>query len=246
MENEQDILTYCINNVFNFEMKCISFFLSKGLSIILIFFSLISKLSQILSMYRDKNIKSLNSISIFSNVLTFIFASTYCFHMKYPVLSYGECIIILIQNITIFILFWKYQKEKYSNIKNLIFTILIILFLIIALKLDIINEKIWIKIYSSTFTLTSISKISQLYSSYKAKSTGPLSAFNFIFGMGSSLIRIFTSFKETGDLILILNYCYNFMLNFAVLSQIIYYNNFYNRNHEKMNMNKESETLKLK
>ena len=53
--------------------------------------------------------------------------------------------------------------------------------------------------YSSTFILTSISKIAQLYSSYKAKST----VFNFIFEMGSSLIMIFTYFIETDDLILI-------------------------------------------
>ena len=113
--------------------------------------------------------------------------------MKYPLLSYGECIIILIENIIIFILFWKYQNEKNSNIKNISFTIFNILFLIFALKFDIIKEKIWKIIYSSTFTLTSISKISQLYSSYKAKSTGPLSAFNFAVGMFSNINRIYTS-----------------------------------------------------
>ena len=79
--------------------------------------------------------------------------------MKYPLLSYGECIIILIENIIIFILFWKYQNEKNSNIKNISFTIFNILFLIFSLKFDIVKEKIWKIIYSSTFTLTSIISI---------------------------------------------------------------------------------------
>jgi len=239
MENE-DLLKQCLNNIFIFKIdkKCISLFISKGLSIILIIFSFTSKLPQISSMYREKNIKSLNTPSIFSDILIFIFASSYCFHMKYPLLSYGECIIILIENIIIFILFWKYQKEKYSYLKNISFTIFNILFLIIALKFDIINEKIWKIIYSSTFTLSSISKISQLYYSYKSKSTGPLSSFNFAFGMFSNLIRIYTSLKETGDFFLILNYCYNFMLNFAIFSQIIYYNYIYNKSNEDIEKEK--------
>ncbi len=230
----EDILNQCIKKIliFNFDKKCISFFLSKGLSIILIIFSFTSKLPQISSMYKEKNIKSLNTLSIFSDILIFVFASSYCFHMKYPLLSYGECIIILIENIIIFILFWKYQNEKNSNIKNISFTIFNILFLIIALKFDIIKEKIWKIIYSSTFTLTSISKISQLYSSYKAKSTGPLSAFNFAVGMFSNIIRIYTSLQETGDFFLILNFSYNFTLNLANFSQIIYYNYLYNKKKE--------------
>ena len=233
MEKE-DILNECIKNILilSFDKKCISLFISKGLSIILIFFAFTSKIPQISSMYKEKNIKSLNTLSIFSDIMIFVFASSYCFHMKYPILSYGECIVILIENIIIFILFWKYQNEKNSNIKNISFTIFNILFFIFALKFDIINEKIWKIIYSSTFTLTSISKISQLISSYKAKSTGPLSAFNFAFGMLSNITRIYTSLKETGDFFLILNYCYNFMLNFAIFSQIIYYNYLYNKKKE--------------
>lgn len=225
---KEDILFDCIKKIIflNFEKNCVSLLLSKGLSVILIIISFTSKIPQISSMFREKNIKGLNSISIFSDITIFVFASSYCLHMKYPILSYGECLIILFENIIIFLLFWKYKKEKYSNIKNIIFSIIIILFLFLGLGLDIYNEKIWKITYSSTFSLTCLSRFSQLYSSYKAKSTGPLSAFNFLYGVCANLIRIFTSIKETGDSMLIFNYFVNSILNFTVFLQIIYYNKY--------------------
>ena len=50
--------------------------------------------------------------------------------------------------------------------------------------------------------------------------------------MFSNIIRIYTSLQETGDFFLILNFSYNFTLNLANFSQIIYYNYLYNKKKE--------------
>ena len=224
----------------NIEKECISYLISKGLSIGIVLFSFTSKLPQILYMLKEKNITGLNDISIFSDIVIFLFSCLYSFHMQYSFLSYGESFIILIENLIILFLFWKYQKDQNGDRKNLFFTTLISIFSYFCLKGDYFNETFWYIIYSSTLPLTSISRISQMYSSYKAKSTGPLSAFTFLINMLGNLARIFTSIKETGDFMLILSFAYSFLLNFLVFLQIIYYNKFYKVNKE------ESENIEMK
>ena len=54
--------------------------------------------------------------------------------------------------------------------------------------------------------------------------------------MLGNLARIFTSIKETGDSILILSFAYSFLLNLAVFIQIIYYNKFYKKKDENVNI----------
>jgi mannose-P-dolichol utilization defect protein 1 len=218
------------------EKECISYLISKGLSIGIVLFSFTSKLPQILYMLKEKNIEGLNDISIFSDILVFLCSCLYSFHMQYPFLSYGESVIILIENIIILFLFWKYQVDQDGDRRNLLFTSLISVFTYFCLKGDFFNETIWYLIYSSTLPLTSISRITQLYSSYKAKSTGPLSAFTFLVNMLGNLARIFTSIKETGDSMLILSFAYSFLLNLAVFIQIIYYNKFYKKKDENVNI----------
>ena len=50
---------------FNLEKECIVYLISKGLSIGIVFFSFISKLPQILYMYKEKAVTGLSYISIY-------------------------------------------------------------------------------------------------------------------------------------------------------------------------------------
>ena len=54
------------------EKECISYLISKGLSIGIVLFSFTSKLPQILYMLKEKDIKGLNELSIFLDILVFL------------------------------------------------------------------------------------------------------------------------------------------------------------------------------
>ena len=209
--------------IFNFEKECITYLISKSLSTFIILSSFTNKLPQILYMYKMKEIIGLSFISIYLDILVTLFSALYPFHMGYPFLSYGECVIIFIQNLIVFFLAWKYDKNKSSNINNISFTIILFSFLFLC-YMQILDEKSWKLVASSTAVLSTGSKISQILKSCKAKSTGPLSTLTFAMNMVGNLARIFTTIKETKDLILITRYFLSLTLNSTIFLLIIYYN----------------------
>jgi len=208
---------------FHFENECTTYLISKFLSIIIVVFSFTNKLPQILYMYRSKQIKGLSSISVYLDILCVLCAALYPLHKGYPFLTYGERLIVLVENVIIFFLAWKYDLNQSSDRKNLSFTFFICSFLFVVYK-GALDENSW-KIVGLAKTLFSmISKISQILKSCKEGTTGPLSTITFGLNMISNLARIYTSFRETKDSILIWGFVVSFVLNFAVFLQIIYYN----------------------
>ena len=103
------------------------------------------------------------------------------------------------------------------------FSLLIVSFLFLCYK-GLFDDNIW-KIIGSASTILSMgSRITQIVSSYKSKSTGPLSTITFGFNMLGNIARIFTSLKETKDIIMIAGFVVSFVLNLTIFLQIIYYN----------------------
>ena len=208
---------------FNFEKDCISYLISKGLSIGIVFFSFISKLPQILYMLKTKETKGLSYLSIYLDILSGLFYTMYPYHMGYPFLTYGEGLILLFQNIFIFCIVWKYDTYQGSDKNNMTFSLGLVSFLFACYK-GFFNDKIWKLIGSGSTALSMISRLTQIMESYRAKSTGPLSTFTYFLNMGGNLARLFTTIKETQDWIMAAGFVVSFVLNFIVFLQIIYYN----------------------
>ena len=208
---------------FHFENECTSYLISKMLSIIIVVFSFTNKLPQILYMYKSKQIKGLSSMSVYLDIFSVLCATLYPFHKGYPFLTYGERLIVLIENIIIFFLAWKYDLNQSSDRENLSFTIIVCSFLFVCYK-GALDENAWkmVGLAKTLFSMTS--KISQILKSCKENTTGPLSTITYGLNMISNIARIYTSFKETKDSILISGYVVSLILNFAVFLQIIYYN----------------------
>ena len=221
MSEYDDCIKKTLN--FNFEKECITYLISKFFSIGLIILSLVNKLPQILNMYKSKQVKGLSYISIYLDVICTLCSSLYPFHMGYPFLTYGEAVIILLENLVIFLLTWYYETIQSNKRNNLSFTFLIIGFIFICTK-GILNEKCWKLIGSISISFGVLSKITQIIKSYRVKSTGPLSTLTFGICMFGNMVRFYTSIKETKDYILVGGCFIAFILNLTIFLQIIYYN----------------------
>ena len=215
----------CIKKVlsFNFEGDCISYLISKCLSLGIVLASFTNKLPQILYMLKTKEMKGLSYLAIYLDITSGLFYTMYPFHMGYPFLTYGEGLIILLQNIFIFFICWKYDTYQSSDRNNMSFSLLIVSFLFLCYK-GLFDDNIWKIIGSASTVLSMGSRITQIVSSYKSKSTGPLSTITFGFNMLGNIARIFTSLKETKDIIMIAGFVVSFVLNLTIFLQIIYYN----------------------
>ena len=76
---------------------------------------------------------------------------------------------------------------------------------------------------SSSILLSSIGRMSQIFFSFGQKDTGSLSSITYFLGMMGSLTRIFTTYTETKDVLLIATFVYGAFLNFVILLQILIY-----------------------
>ena len=225
MSSEFDKFFGCVKKTltFNIEKECISYLISKGLSIRIVLFSFTSKLPQILYMLNTKDMKGLSYISIYLDILSTLFYTMYPYHMGYPFLTYGEGLIILFQNFLIFFICWKYDTYQSADKNNMSFSLLLVSFLFLCYK-GFFDEKIWKIIGSASTVLSMGSRITQIYTSYKSKSTGPLSTITYGLNMMGNAARIFTSLKETNDIIMVGGFVVSFVLNLIIFLQIIYYN----------------------
>ena len=208
---------------FNLEKECLIYLLSKGLSIGIVLFSFTSKLPQILNMYKSKEIKGLSYLSIYLDILSFLFSSLYSFHKGYSILTYGESVVILIQNFFIFFLAWNYDINQSSDRRNMSFSLIICSFLLICYK-GILEEKHWNIVERTSIILSVGSRITQIIKSFNEKSTGPLSTITFLLNMLGNAARIFTTIKENKDFIMAGGFIISFVLNLIIFLQIIYYN----------------------
>ena len=153
----------------------------------------------------------------------FLCSSLYPYHKGYSFITYGENIIILLENLFIFFMAWSYDINQSSDRQNMTFTLLICSFLFVIYK-EFLDEKAWTIIGSASTVLSVGSRITQIIKSCKEKSTGPLSTITFALNMLGNVARIFTTMKENQDLIMAGGFIVSFILNLIIFLQIIYYN----------------------
>lgn len=216
----------CINGIMkgDIEKGCIQLVISKMLGYSIIGLSCILKVPQIKNMLAAKSDKGLNYVSIYSEIVLYLFAALYSFHFRNPISTYGENIIVLFQSLTILFLSYKYAGNRISIFEKIIVALFIVLFptLMIAYE-SVIPKWCWEMLASSSLVIVSIARWSQIIHSYRHKDTGPLSAFTFILVLGGNLARAFTTISETGDKILLSTYLYAAGLSLICLMQIFIY-----------------------
>ena len=217
----------CFNKIISFEFdnKCITLLISKLLGYSIIAFSFIFKVPQIFSMIKLKNDEGLSYISMYLEIILYLSSSLYSFHVKAPFSTYGENVVIFVQSLIILVLAWKYTKIKISYIEKLIFLIGMNILIYICLQDKLLSNKFWDILGSSSIPLITVSRISQIFNSFKFKSTGSLSLFTFSLGFFGNIARIFTTLAETSNLIILFTYIYGAVLNLIIIFQILSYGN---------------------
>lgn len=218
--NPFECLTELTN--FNFKKDCVALLISKALGFSIIFFSAILKVPQIKSMLKVKSDKGLSFLSMYLEIFLFVFNALYSYHKKAPFSTYGENVIILIQSLIILLLAWKYSEKGVSILEKTLFLIALngTIYLCINEK---ISEQVWDLIGSSSIPLLTISRISQIWNSFKTKSTGSLAMFTFILSFLGNVARIFTTVTESFDILILLMYFYAAFLNLVIIVQIYIY-----------------------
>jgi mannose-P-dolichol utilization defect protein 1 len=87
----------------------------------------------------------------------------------------------------------------------------------------IINMPFLIMMKGFSIPIFALSRSIQIIKNYRAKSTGQLSLATATASASGPIIRIFTTLKETGDVLSLLGFILAAVLSLAILGQILYY-----------------------
>jgi mannose-P-dolichol utilization defect protein 1 len=203
----------------------ISYLISKSLGYLIVIFSITLKLPQIWNMRQIKSDRGLSYLTMYTEIFIYLFCFLYGYRKGNPFSTYGENVFILIQSLFIILLCWKYG-QKSSTINKLFRAIFMILLALITIKCvdgKGIPEYVWTILATSPIPLSSIGRMSQIFVSFREKDTGSLSSITYLLGFLGSITRIFTTYTETGDKIIIATFVYGAFLNLIILIQIVMY-----------------------
>lgn len=207
---------------FNFgDKECISLFISKGIGFGLIAFSCILKVPQLIQIVLHKSGKGLSTSSLFMEICANVLAYAYHRQKGFPFSTFGETIIILIQNVLI-AFFVTHFSPKYN-----MFTwngfILVCSCLVFSVERDLISDDVMNWLWRICLPLSIAYKIPQIWHTYHAKCKGELSTLSCFLTLMGSCGRVFTTLRELHDWSVLSMYLLNVLLNGTILVESFIY-----------------------
>ena len=190
------------------------------------------KLPQLFKIWTARNTYGLSLTAILVETCCYTLTAAYNIYHGNPFSSYGEAVFMSIQDLTIlFLMFW-----FSNNLAGLLYGVLFYGFMILGLSSGIMGSRGFFALQLATGLALSFSRLPQILQNYRQKSTGQLSAITtFALFMGSAA-RIYTTWTEVQDRLILASFIASCILNFVLVLQLIYY--WPNSKHGKAKLRK--------
>ncbi|PSR87171.1 monosaccharide-P-dolichol utilization protein [Coniella lustricola] len=202
------------------DADCLKLAISKALGVGIVAASSIVKVPQILNLVRSKSASGVSFLSYLLETTSYLISLAYNVRNGFPFSTYGETALILGQNVIITVLVLNYSGK--ASLAALLVAVLgasvATLFSEALVNMDTLGY-----LQAGAGTLGVASKLPQILAVYQEGSTGQLSAFavfNYLLG---SAVRIFTTFQEVDDKLILYGFVAGFVLNCVLAAQMVYY-----------------------
>jgi len=206
---------------FNFaEKECLILIISRIVGYLIVLFSAILKVPQIMIILNGKSAKGIDILMFQLELIGFYTTSSYSIYNGFAFSTYGENILISIQNVIIIYLIYKYTTGvdyKFYSFNG------VLLLYFYAMAAGIIPVDIMKILQGSTILIFIASKIPQIYTTFKIKDASKLAFSTFFLSLVGSLVRVFTTLTEVDDKVVLLGYIIGAILNGILSAQIIMY-----------------------
>ncbi|EKE42871.1 hypothetical protein ENUP19_0052G0016 [Entamoeba nuttalli] len=201
----------------------VSLLVSKFLGYVIVTFSMIMKVPQILSIYNAKTGYGVSLQSV--TIETFLYAISFNYHYQnnFPLSTYFDYFFLLTQDIIIILLI-VYYANKFTSMFYTLACIFVSFFLVLFFGLFPLSLLELLQALTIPFFI--LAKVPQIYSNFVEKSTGSLSLITTIGLAAGNVIRIFTTLKEMdGDFTMLISYTLGALVNIIIIIQILIYGN---------------------
>ena len=179
------------------------------------------KFPQILKIYQKSSVEGISLTSFYFETLGFSIMAAYAIHNGQPFSTYGEHAIISVQCVIQVLLFWSIKKVDIGEMIKIGGGSLIFWF--IPLFGNLMPEPFWMYVPAYCIAMNLVVKISQIKTTYNNGSTGNLSFITNLMNLFGTLSRIFTTFTELNDPMLLLSYMIGASLNSFIFMQFMFY-----------------------
>ncbi|KAF1939121.1 mannose-P-dolichol utilization defect 1 protein [Clathrospora elynae] len=199
---------------------CVKLAISKGLGIGIIGASSIVKVPQLLKLINSQSAEGLSFLSYVLESSAYLISLSYNVRHGFPFSTYGETVLILVQNIAIASLVLKYSGNG-VGIAGWIGGLGVAgaaLF-----NADWIGDERLSLLQATAGVLGVASKVPQILTIWSEGGTGQLSAFAVVNYLLGSLSRIFTTLQEVDDPLILYGFIAGFALNAVLFMQMMYY-----------------------
>lgn len=176
------------------------------------------KLPQVFKIYGAKSGAGITLFGVLLELLAITFNACYSLRNQFPFSAWGEAISLGIETATIAILILYFDGKKLGALTFFLAYCSIISALIFIVPKDLLW---WFQ--SSVLPLAVTGKLIQAIKNYKAQHTGQISALTAWFILAGSLVRIFTTIQETGDMLTAVTFAFAAAANATIAFQVLYY-----------------------
>ncbi|SAM08571.1 hypothetical protein [Absidia glauca] len=202
------------------DVDCIKYTVSKGLGLGIVVGGSIVKVPQILTIVSHGSAQGLSLLSYLIESLSYTITLAYNVRQDNPFSTYGEILFITFQNMIIASLILSYSKQA------LLVLPLLALFGAVFYGLqqpDMVPASAMASLYAATIPLSLASKVPQIWTNFKNKSTGQLSVFTVMNYFLGSAARVFTTYAELDDPLMLLGTLLATGLNLLLVLQVFLY-----------------------
>lgn len=217
------------------DKQCVERLLSKGLSYGIIAGSALVKLPQIFQIALARSGKGVSPVAYWMETLAFSIFCAYNYRSGNPFSTYGEGALISVQNVLILWMLACYSSgrslfgllTKTAVFGGLVYSLL---------NPAVVSNQTLIWLQGFTILLSIGSKVPQIFANWRAKSIGQLSRLTVFLTFAGSFARVFTTYKEVDDQMLLINTVLAAALNFVLFTQTLAYTatpNSATRKHKK-------------
>ena len=218
--------------------ECVSFGVSKGLSLGIVAGAVLVKVPQINRIVAKGSAKGLRVSMFRSEVLSGTVAIAYFARSGIALAAYAELFFILLQNLVILALIRRYSDGPAKNAKKgkndandrravvvafafaaHVATVALLAFGVLANVPDSALETL----YNCTTAVLIAGRAPQIAANFRVKSTGELSLASQALMSAGSAARIFTTAQEGGGASMLLAYGMSAGMNWVILAQMLLY-----------------------
>eukprot|EP00117_Sycon_ciliatum_P035874 scpid98945/ scgid27106/ Mannose-P-dolichol utilization defect 1 protein homolog len=193
---------------------------SKLLGIVTIVMCSVMKLPQLWLIFRSKKARGISLSSLSLELFCYTVGSLYGFRSGYPLTTYGESVLLLVQNAGLHALVIYYEGMMSQLIAFVALSYVVCVTVTVSGILPLTALQL---IFSFLLPIVIMSKVQQIRSLMSAGTAGQVSLSTWCIALTGCIFRIFTTLVETQDKMVLANFCVGTVLNGVVVAMIILY-----------------------